>query len=132
MFRPTCAVVVVVFGGAALAAPVPAERPPDPLGRGYMGVWFAGSGPNGELLIDRVEPRRPAATAGLRSGDVIVRVNRLHPQTQQQVIDYVCACRPGAVIEVEVRRGDERKAFKVRLTVRPEEGNPVRPGLPDD
>src|SRR4051794_32095673 len=96
-------------------APVPPEPPPDPLAKGYLGIWFGGSGPNTSLMVDRVEPNQPAAKAGLRSGDVIVRVNNLHPQATQQVIDHVCAFRPGAVIDVEVQRGGEKKTFKIKL-----------------
>jgi serine protease Do len=80
-----------------------------------MGVWFS----NNSLSIDRVEPNMPGAKAGLRSGDLIVRVNHLHAATTQQVIDHVCSFRPGAVIEMEVQRGNERKVFKVKLGSRP-------------
>jgi S1-C subfamily serine protease len=96
-------------------APIPPDVKPDPLGRGYMGVWFS----NNSLSIDRVEPNMPGAKAGLRSGDLIVRVNHLHAATTQQVIDHVCSFRPGAVIEMEVQRGNERKVFKVKLGSRP-------------
>ena len=111
-------------------APVPPEPPPDPMAKGYLGIWFGGSGPNTALAVDRVEPNQPAAKAGLRSGDVIVRVNNLHPQAVQQVIDHVCAFRPGAVIEVEVQRGSERKAFKIKLGTRPADINRVPPDYP--
>jgi S1-C subfamily serine protease len=100
-------------------APVPPEPPPDPFAKGYLGIWFGGSGPNTSLAIDRLEPNQPAAKAGLRAGDVIVRVNNLQPQATQQVIDHVCNFRPGALIEVEVQRGSERKVFKIKLGTRP-------------
>jgi S1-C subfamily serine protease len=103
-------------------APVPPEVKPDPLGRGYMGVWFS----NNSLSIDRVEPNMPGAKAGLRSGDLIVRVNSLHAESTQQVIDHVCSFRPGAIIEMEVQRGGERKVVKVKLATRPLESDPSR------
>lgn len=96
-------------------APIPPDVKPDPLGRGYMGVWFS----NNSLSIDRVEPNMPGAKAGLRSGDLIIRVNHLHAETTQQIIDHVCSFRPGAVIEMEVQRGNERKVVKVKLGSRP-------------
>src|SRR5690242_5954276 len=114
----TASVLGMVLVSPVLA-PVPPDPPPDPMAKGYLGIWFGGTGPNAALAIDRVEPNQPAARAGLRSGDVIVRVNNLHPQATQQVIDHVCAFRPGAVIEVEVQRGSERKAFKIKLGTRP-------------
>jgi hypothetical protein len=45
------------------------------------------------------------------------------------VIAHVCSFRPGAVIELEVRRGSERKVFKVKLGLRPPE---LDAPVPDD
>ena len=118
------ALAATVLGGLAFAlAPVPPDVKPDPLGRGYMGVWFS----NNSLSIDRVEPNMPGAKAGLRSGDLIVRVNHLHAETTQQIIDHVCSFRPGAVIEMEILRGGERKVLKVKLGVRPLDTPPPLP-----
>jgi S1-C subfamily serine protease len=118
-----------LFAGLTLTlAPVPAGPKPDPLGRGYLGVLFVGE----SLTIDRVEPNLPGAKAGLRSADVIVRVNTLQTQSTRQVIEYVCSFRPGAVIEMEVQRGGERKVFHVKLACRPPdtEIQQVVPGQP--
>ena len=100
-------------------SPVPPESPPDPVGKGYMGIWFMGTGDNGSLGIDRVEPGKPAEKAGIRSGDVITRVGTLTPTGTQQVIDHVTQYRPGATIEIEVKRGTERKTFQLTLAARP-------------
>ncbi|MBM3979440.1 MAG: PDZ domain-containing protein [Planctomycetes bacterium] len=96
-------------------APVPPELKPDPLGRGYMGITVG----TGSLTIERVEPRLPADRAGLRSGDAILRVGTLQPQTFEQVISHITSFRPGAVVEIEVMRGSERRTFKVKLATRP-------------
>lgn len=98
-------------------APVPPAVPPDPMARGYMGVSVG----NGTLTVERVEPGLPAQKSGLRAGDVIVRVGTLQPQTFEQVITHITTFRPGAVIEIEVQRGTERKMFKMKLACRPPE-----------
>lgn len=120
------ALVANLFAGLTLTlAPVPHEPRPDPLGRGYLGVWFEGQ----SLVIKSVEPNLPGAKAGLRSGDVIVRVNSLQAQSTQQVIEHVCSFRPGALIEMEVQRGGERKVVRVKLACRPpEKDQAVVPG----
>ncbi len=98
-------------------APVPPEAPPDPMARGYMGILFG----TGTLTIESVMPNLPAQKAGLRGGDVIVRVGTLQPQAFDQVIAHITSFRPGAVVEIEVQRGTERKTFKVKLASRPPE-----------
>ena len=115
-------------------APVPPEPQLDPFGKGYLGIYFGGTGPNTTLAIDRVVPNEGAAKAGLRPGDVIVRCNNLHPQGTQEMINHVCTFRPGAVIELEVQRGGERKTFKVKLGTRPLDAGriPNYPPLPPD
>lgn len=96
-------------------APVPPEPVPDPLARGYMGITVQ----TGAMTIERVEPGLPASKAGVRPGDTIVRVGTLVPQNFEQVVAHICSFRPGAVINLEVQRGSERKTLKVKLGVRP-------------
>ena len=126
MFRPTCVVVVVALGSAALAAPVPPERPPDPLARAAVGV---AADPN--LAITTVYEGMPAAKAGVKVGDKIVRVGNFRPQAFVQVIAHICSYRPGSQVEFEVDRGGEKIVFKVKLVPRPDSfGNDPLPGSP--
>lgn len=127
------AVVTAVLGLALYSpvlAPVPPEPQPDPFAKGYLGIWFGGTGPNTSLAIDRLEPNQGAAKSGLRPGDIIVRVNNLHPQQTQEVINHVVTFRPGSVIEVEVDRSGERKVFRVKLGVRPADAGRVPSPIP--
>jgi|SRR5579883_303123 len=98
-------------------APVPPDSPPDPMARGYMGIRFG----TGSLTIESVEPHLPAEKAGLKAGDVILRVGTLQPHNFDQVVAHVCSFRPGAIVEIEVQRGSERKTFKIKLGSRPPE-----------
>lgn len=97
-----------------VVAPVPAPPPPDPLARGYLGITVQANA----LAIRSVEPNTPASRAGLRPGDLIVRVGSLQPQAFEQVVAQITGYRPGAVVEIEVARGTEKKVFKVKLAVR--------------
>lgn len=102
------------------AAPVPPTAAPDPTGRGYLGVWFNLPGDGGPPLgIGRFSDNSPAQKAGLKAGDVFVRINTLRPKDTAEMVNHVMSYRPGATIEVEVQRGDERKTFKVTLAARP-------------
>jgi S1-C subfamily serine protease len=71
------------------------------------------------MTIERVEPGLPASKAGLQAGDVILRVGMLEPTNFEQVVAHICSFRPGALIEIEVQRGMERKTFKMKLATRP-------------
>lgn len=112
------AITAILLGGLTYAmAPVPPAAPPDPLARGYMGITVG----TGSLTIERVEPKTPADKAGLRPGDALVRIGTLRPQNFDQVIAHVTSFRPGAVVEIEVQRGTERKTVKVKLACRPQD-----------
>jgi len=122
-------ITACLFGNLMLTlAPVPRDIAPDPTARGYMGVTIATPG----VGIERVEPNQPAAKAGLRAGDLIVRVGTLEPKTFDEVVAHICSFRPGAVVEVEVQRGTERKTYRVKLAARPIELDAPKniPGLP--
>lgn len=109
-------------------APIPPEAPPDPLGRGYMGIRV---GDLGTLVISSVEENGPAKAIGIRPNDRIVRVGTLHPQQFAEVVNHVCSFRPGAIIEVEVQRGEERKVFKLKLACRPPDADQRPYPIPD-
>jgi S1-C subfamily serine protease len=111
------AITAILLGSLTVPtlAPIPREALPDPMARGYMGITVG----TGSLTIERVEPKLPADKAGLRSGDVLVRVGTLQPRDFDQVISHITSFRPGAVVEIEVQRGTERKTFKVKLAPRP-------------
>ena len=102
-------------------APVPPEPPPDPFAPAAMGI----AADQNTLTITQVYENMPAGKAGLRTGDRLLRVGLLHPQDFGQVVSHVSAFRPGAVVEVEVDRGGQRKVFKMKLVPRPPEfGSP--------
>ncbi|AMV26361.1 serine endoprotease [Gemmata sp. SH-PL17] len=128
MITVTAAITALLLGGTTYTlAPVPPELRPDPTGRGYLGVTL-GEG----VVIDRIEPNAPAAKFGLRQADVILRVGTLHPRDYSEAVTHICSFRPGAIVEIEVQRGSERKIFKVKLGLRPAELDYTdrRPGVP--
>ena len=119
-----------------VAGPVPAESPPDPLGRGYLGATFDTNSESKQLVISSVAPGQPAAKAGLQRGDEVVRVGLFEPRTFQELVTHLCSYRPGAVVEIEVVREGKRKVFTVTLIARPREADPPpippMPFRPDD
>lgn len=117
--------IVLVTAGLGAAAPVPRKPPPDPFGSGYFGVWPL---TDERLDIGKVEPGTPAARAGLRGGDVFVRVGGCVPKSFAEVRGYVIDFRPGTRMRVTVRRGDETVTVTLTLGCRESDADPA--GLP--
>ena len=97
--------------------------------RGYLGVniedldfdsaeAFGLDGTDGALITD-VRADGPAREAGLRHGDVILRVDDHQITSNRDLIDYVSSIQPGETVEVEVFRGGDRVTLDVTLGERP-------------
>ncbi|HEX6924191.1 MAG TPA: PDZ domain-containing protein [Longimicrobiaceae bacterium] len=75
--------------------------------RGWLGFTYTADDDGGDesIRIERVYPGSPAATAGLREGDRIVRWNG--DEDVQGVLENL-RLAPGDTVRLRVRRGDER------------------------
>jgi S1-C subfamily serine protease len=72
------------------------------------------------VLILQVVQDSPAASAGLRSGDIIRSVNEVAVQTASDVQEQVEVSRVGERISVEIQRGEEVQVVEVRPTAFPD------------
>ncbi|WGV25207.1 HhoA/HhoB/HtrA family serine endopeptidase [Halotia branconii] len=68
---------------------------------------------NGVVVI-RVVPNSPAATAGVRRGDVIVQVDGKSITSAEQLQNVVEDSRLGQVLQVKVQRGSQTQSLSVR------------------
>ncbi|NJR66669.1 MAG: PDZ domain-containing protein [Leptolyngbyaceae cyanobacterium CRU_2_3] len=75
---------------------------------------------NGVLVID-VMPNAPAALAGLRPGDVILKVGTTPVKSASEVQTQVESSSVGEVVFVEVQRESESKVLQVRPSAFPTE-----------
>ncbi len=99
--------------------------------RGYLGVGIQPVGEDiaeslglqrdrGEIVA-RVEPGQPAATAGIRQGDVIVKVAG-QEVTPDNTLSYIIANAPiGSRVPIELIRGGNRQTVTVTVAERPSE-----------
>jgi S1-C subfamily serine protease len=77
--------------------------------------------PNGPVVIYELLPGSPAAKAGLRTGDVLVRVGNVEAKDVNTVIDAVTSFMPGDKITVEFTRDGRARSVTVTLEERPKD-----------
>lgn len=66
-------------------------------------------------IIAAVYPESPAARAGLRPGDILVRIGETSVSTAERTGEAIERLEPGKPVELVVVRDGERKAVPVRL-----------------
>ena len=71
------------------------------------------------LYVDRVDPGQPGEQAGIRRGDVILKVNGMAVRTQQQSTRAIFGLKVGDETEIIVRRGGKEETLKLTLGERP-------------
>jgi S1-C subfamily serine protease len=92
------------------------------ISRGYLGLGLQplrlddGIG----AMVMNVDKAGPAATAGIRQGDVIVAVNDQKLSGVRALLRTLGPASVGRVVDVAVRRGGEPASFRVTIGERPE------------
>lgn len=92
------------------------------IARGYLGLGLQplrlddGIG----AMVMNVDNAGPAATAGIRQGDVIVAVNDQKLTGVRALLRTLGPASVGQVVDVAVRRGGEPASFKITIGERPE------------
>jgi putative serine protease PepD len=96
---------------------------------GYMGVNITtvtpelrsqyGLVPSSGAVILNVVPETPAATAGLRAGDVVVGLDGEKVTTADQVVAFAKAHEPGQQVKVSYQRGKQAKTTTLTLGIPP-------------
>lgn len=68
------------------------------------------------VYVDQVEQGSGAAKAGIRSGDVITKIDNVNIRKFSDLTGYIGSKRPDDVVRVQVIRKGESQVFDVRLT----------------
>ena len=82
----------------------------------FLGVQpnLAESGANG-IVLRGVRPDSPAATAGLQTGDVILKIGDMRVDGYQSLVDVVTASKAGDKLVLTTKRGEEERIVEVEL-----------------
>jgi S1-C subfamily serine protease len=93
-------------GYQAAAAPdqtIRADLNVTPAGRPFLGVTLDPSFTGG-ALVTQVASGGPAERAGVRSGDLIVRINQQHIDSATDLTATIARMRPGTIVDIGVSR----------------------------
>jgi serine protease Do len=115
-------IAVFTMLAAGLAA---SAQPPGPARAGYLGILLsppeqAGAG----IMVRDVAPDSPAAKAGVKTGDHIVKLGDEETRDVEKFLRDVASKKPGEKITLVVLRDGKEQSLTVTL------GNVLLPSLP--
>jgi serine protease Do len=87
---------------------VPAEQ-----GAGVLGIELVQS--DGVPEVRAVVPESGAERAKLATGDIVQRVDDLDVNSRLELVEYISSHRPGDLVSLVIRRGEETLTIPVRL-----------------
>ncbi|PJF47586.1 MAG: hypothetical protein CUN48_07850 [Candidatus Thermofonsia Clade 3 bacterium] len=102
------AALVIALVGAAAASNIAAAQTP------AAAVMQAEDEEKGVLIV-AVPRGSPAAKAGLRRGDIILKVNDVEVNDAQALRDALAGHKPGDTVQIRVARGDRELTVQVKL-----------------
>ncbi|HEX6204014.1 MAG TPA: PDZ domain-containing protein, partial [Thermoanaerobaculia bacterium] len=117
---------------STLKAILPQLRESGRVTRGYLGIeirnldWPAaqsfGLDSTAGALVQSAVEGGPAADAGIRHGDIVLRADGVEVEDTRDLIDYVSAQPPGTTVRLRVWRDGEARVVPVELEERPSNG----------
>jgi S1-C subfamily serine protease len=91
-------------------------------GRGFLGVQITAA-QNGGAQITAVTPNSPAASAGLKAGDIIVAIDNQPVATNADAADTIGSLSPGTKVTIKYERGNSTNTVTVTLATTPASAN---------
>ncbi|GAA0354496.1 outer membrane-stress sensor serine endopeptidase DegS [Bowmanella denitrificans] len=87
--------------------------------RGYLGISGAEIISDAGILVTGVDPLGPAARYGIRTGDILVKIDGKPIESTFKTLDQVAETAPGSELTFELLREDEdKKRTTVSVTVK--------------
>jgi serine protease Do len=78
---------------------------------GWIGLKVSGT--KSRIKVTKVSRDSPAEKAGIKKGDLIIRIGKIEPDSVSEAKDLIKKCYVGEAIEIEVLRNYKALKFKV-------------------
>jgi M6 family metalloprotease-like protein len=85
----------------------------------YLGIVLNGSAEGKGVLVDQVAPESPAATAGFKPGDQVLKIEGTQLTRPSRLADILAEKKPGDNLAVAVLRGSEELMLRALLSTEP-------------
>jgi serine protease Do len=129
-----------VFGGLVMLALVPglflgvqsAARAEEPAAKPYLGVLVEPTAQDAAqpgAMVHEVAPDSPAMHAGVKKGDVIVKVGDAAVKDPEMLVKAVQGHKVGDKLDLQLMRDGKEHKLAVTLTERPKAKTPARPQI---
>jgi S1-C subfamily serine protease len=118
MFRATWGGALLVLclvlanGRAQDATPTVQAKP-------FLGVAIIPVDNSGGIAVREVTPESPAAKAGLKTGDRVIKIGDQEVKGVEQFLETVAAKKPGDQLTLQIRRAGKEQDLTVTLGARP-------------
>lgn len=113
---------------ALVLAPALPDPDPDPRGKGYLGVQITGT--DNRVVVQDVVADGPSARAGLRAGDVLLKVEGTEVRDVAETIRLVSQKKPGTILALAIERDGQKREVRVKIGSRPVDLDPPPIELP--
>jgi serine protease Do len=109
--------VTAFYSGWSQLARASAPKGPEDKPRAYVGV--KGVDDPGGCRLTEVDEDSPGAKAGLKPGDLIVKVDGREVKLYASFRRWVALAEPGETLKVEVKRGDQVLSLEIKVEAPP-------------
>jgi uncharacterized protein (TIGR03067 family) len=86
---------------------------------GFVGMALRFDKDAGHVVVGQVLDGRPAQKAGLKEGDILLRIGAEEPREVRTVVAVIQKTRPGSEVVFRIRRDGKERAITVRPEVVP-------------
>jgi RNA polymerase sigma factor (sigma-70 family) len=90
---------------------------------GYLGVMLAGEEGGGDVVVHEVRPDSPAAKAGVKAEDIVLKVANKEVKDPYAAVDIIKGMKPGDKVTLRLKRGDKEMDVTVTLGKWPAESS---------